>query len=344
MTAISPYEVLSSGVCPWLRAPLCKLEAAQDGGRLAHGWLFAGPRGIGKINLALTSARRLLEGSNRQLESLRADQAAAAMAERHVPADHHPDLHWLFPESGRRTLTVDQIRAAINALVLTSHAGHGKVLVLETADAMTASAANALLKTLEEPSTRTYLLLISHQPGRLPATIRSRCQSLAVPCPPAAETVAWLRESDTGAGTVDWEMLVTLAQGAPFRAIAFRDSDYVNKNKYLSKQIKLLYENKIDPQKIADEWLKGDIELSLSWLSTRLQAVIRARLAPGSTVHGSGLETEESSDAWQRWTTRFLFQQLQNAELLLRQIGGGINVDLATRSLLLEFQSGGGRR
>ena len=183
---------------------------------MAHGWLFAGPRGIGKINLALTSARRLLEGSNRQLQSLRADQAAAAMAERHVPADHHPDLHWLFPESGPRTLTVDQIRAAINALFLTSHAGHGKG----------ACAGN---RRRDDGVRRQRL---AENPGRakypdlsaadFPPAWTATCddsQPVAVACRavPARgrETVAWLRESDTGAGTVDWEMLVTLAQGAP---------------------------------------------------------------------------------------------------------------------------------
>ena len=344
MTAVSPWEVLGNGVCPWLQAPLGKLEAAQGDGRLAHGWLLAGPQGTGKINLALAAARRLLEGSNDSVKNLGADEAAAGMAERHLPADHHPDLHWLFPESGRRTVTVDQIREATRALSLTSLAGQAKVLVLETADAMTASAANALLKTLEEPSARTYLLLISHQPGRLPATIRSRCQSLAVQCPSAADAVAWLRDSDAGAGAAEWQTLLALAQGSPFRAITFKERDFLKKNKYLQEQFKLIYEYGIDPQKVADEWLKEDIELALDWLEARLQAMIRARLAPHKAISDGRRETEESGDAWRRWGTLFLFQQLQKVELLLRQLGGGINVDLATRSLLLEFQSQGGRQ
>ncbi len=344
MTTMSPYETLSTGVCPWLHAPLGKLEAAHGGGRMAHGWLLAGSKGTGKINLALAAARRLLEGSNRPVKSLGADEAAVAMAERHVPADHHPDLHWLFPESGRRTLAVDQIREATRALSLTSLAGQAKVLVLETADAMTTSAANALLKTLEEPSAKTYLLLISHQPGRLPATVRSRCQSLAVQRPPAADTVAWLGASKSEARAADWATLVVLAEGSPFRAIAFNDGDFINKNKYLQKQFKLISENRIDPQKVADEWLKGDIELALGWLTARLHAVIRMRLAPDTAAGDASLGAEESGDAWQRWTTRFLFEQLQNVELLLRRLGGGINVDLATRALLLEFESRGGRR
>ena len=216
--------------------------------------------------------------------------------------------------------------------------------MLETADAMTASAANALLKTLEEPSARTYLLLISHQPGRLPATIRSRCQSLAVQCPSAADAVAWLRIAMPGQARLSGRHFWPWLRDLRFEPLPLRERDLLKKNKYLQEQFKLIYEYGIDPQKVADEWLKEDIELALDWLEARLQAMIRARLAPDKAIPDGKRETEESGDAWRRWGTLFLFQQLQKVELLLRQLGGGINVDLATRSLLLEFQSQGGRQ
>ena len=340
---VSTYETLSKGICPWLQAPLEQLEAAHRDGRLGHGWLLAGPRGVGKINLALTAARRLLEGTDGAVRLLGAEEAAAAMAERHEPADHHPDLHWLFPEPKRRTLTVDQIREATRVLSLTSLTSQAKVLVLEPADAMTAAAANALLKTLEEPSADTYLLLVSHQPGRLPATIRSRCQSLAVRCPPVAESAAWLRDSEKKPAAVDWMALLDAAQGRPFRAIGFQRSKFVNIYKELDDKLYGISTNRIDPQTVADEWLAGDIEATLSWLSARLQSIIRARLAP-EDASGGDSTVNGLTDAWKPLRTRFLFQQLQNAELLLGQLGGGINVELAVRALLLGFQPKGERR
>ncbi len=339
----SPYEILSSGICPWLQAPLSQLEAAHGAGRLAHGWLLAGPRGAGKINLALVAARRLLEGSRGDVTPLMANEAATAMVRRHEPADHHPDLHWVFPEPKRNTLTVEQIREAAQALSLTSLTGQAKVLVLEPADAMTTAAANALLKTLEEPSADTYLLLISHQPGRLPATIRSRCQSLPVRCPPVAEALAWLDGAEKGQEGVDWMPLLDAARGVPFRAIDWKKSGFYNVYKELETTFHGISTNRVDPQSVADQWLAGDIEAALIWLSTRLQAVIRARLAPAG-VEDSKLVHGELWDAWEPLPTQFLFKQLENVELLLGQLGGGINVELAVRALLPGFRPEGGHR
>ena len=318
-----------------------QFEAAHQDGRLGHGWLLAGPQGVGKINLALAVARRLLEGTGGTVRQLEAEEAATAMFERHEPADRHPDLHWIFPELKRHTVTVEQIRGATRALSLTSLTAQAKVLVVEPADAMTLAAANALLKTLEEPSADTYLLLISHQPGKLPATIRSRCQSLPVRCPPFAESIAWL--SGTGKEAVDWMALLNAAQGLPFRAISLEGSNFFNSYKELENKLYDISIDRIDPQKIADEWLAGDIEATLDWLSARLQSAIRARLTAEGAVgeHPSGSELME---AWKPLRTRFLFQQLQKVELLLGQFGGGINVELAVRALLPGFRPKGERR
>ena len=336
----SPYETLSNGICPWLQAPLTQLEAAHAAGRLGHGWLLAGPRGVGKINLALVAARRLLQGLDGDVALLQADGAATAMDRRHEPADRHPDLHWVFPEPKRNTLTVEQIREATQALSLTSLTAQAKVLILEPADAMTIAAANALLKTLEEPSADTYLLLISHQPGRLPATIRSRCQSLPVRCPPVAEALAWLKGDGKDSEGADWIPLLDAARGAPFRAIGYRGSSFYNVYRELEDTFHDISTSRIDPQSVADQWLAGDIEAALSWLSTRLQSVIRARLAPESVSDGE-LASSGLRDAWKALPTPFLFKQLENVELLLGQLGGGINVELAVRALLPGFQPEG---
>ena len=336
----SPYEILSSGICPWLQTSLVQLEAAHEAGRLGHGWLLAGPRGVGKINLALVAARRLLEGSGGDAAALQAGEAATAMLRRHEPADRHPDLHWVFPEPKRNTLTVEQIRDATQALSLTSLTASAKVLVLEPADAMTTAAANALLKTLEEPSADTYLLLISHQPGRLPATIRSRCQSLPVRCPPVAEALVWLDGGGNSQEGVDWMPLLDAARGAPFRAIDWQNSGFYNVYRELETTFHDISTNRLDPQAVADQWLSGDIRAALNWLSTRLQSVIRARLAPDS-VDGRKLASDELRDAWKPLTTQFLFEQLENVELLLGQLGGGINVELAVRALLPGFRPEG---
>ena len=114
------------------------------------------------------------------------------MTTRHDPTDHHPDLHWVFPEPKKRSISVDQIRETADALMLTSLYGQAKIVIIEPAEALTPGAANALLKTLEEPTRDTYLFLVCHQAGHLPATIRSRCQTLSLPQPPLESSLNWL--------------------------------------------------------------------------------------------------------------------------------------------------------
>jgi len=341
MTSVS-HQSLATKICPWLLEPLEQLERARSEGRFAHGWLLAGPEGIGKINLALVAAHRLLHPQAARPQPLGPAEGARAMAVRHEPSDHHPDLHWIFPEADRRTVSVDQIRETTGSLTLTSMEGP-KVVILEPADAMTTAAANALLKTLEEPTARTYLLLLTHQPGRLPATIRSRCQYLPVPRPGMGEALGWLRRSETEATESEWSQLLALAEGAPFRAMAFQDNNYTCKNKEFERQFELISNSRLDPQTVADQWLKDDLELALSWLAAHLRWVIRARMAPEASNPITDLKLDRLHNAWQVPTLRTLFQRLERTEALLRQLGGGINADLATRALLLGFQDQRGR-
>ena len=179
----TPLETLGTRLCPWLFPALERLQAARRAERLGHAWLIAGPPGVGKLNLAFVAARQLLHGNPAEPAPLGPKEAVEALASRYEPADHHADLHWLHPEEGKSTISVEQIRATIDALSLTSHGGNAKVVVIEPADAMTLAAANSLLKTLEQPSGDAYLFLLSAQPDRLPPTIRSRCASSPGPTP-----------------------------------------------------------------------------------------------------------------------------------------------------------------
>src|SRR4029079_1337610 len=91
-------ETLQRSLCPWLKGALNRLETAYAAQRLGHAWLIGGPAGSGKLNLGLVFARRLLErGAKQELPDLGAEEAVAAYADRHTPADHQPALHWLFP-------------------------------------------------------------------------------------------------------------------------------------------------------------------------------------------------------------------------------------------------------
>lgn len=160
---------------PWLTAPLARLLAVHDAGRLPHALLIRAGVGWGEAMLADRLALALIG---------RPEAASARTLA-------HPDLKWVEPEGS--VIKVDDIRAVGTFAVGTRQSAPCKVVVVESADLMNPSAANALLKTLEEPPADTYLLLATSRPSRLPATIVSRCQVVTIPRDAAAAR-AWLLE------------------------------------------------------------------------------------------------------------------------------------------------------
>ncbi len=210
------------------------------GNRPPHGWLFAGNQGLGKASLARQLGARLLA-------------EAAGLAERSgdapLPEDHatmrliearsHPDFKWverevwmkgqkdrLIPYDERKTgdepsrsIRVVQIRWLGAALALAPSLSSRRIIVIDAADDMEANASNALLKMLEEPPTGTIFILISHAPGRLLPTIRSRCRNLSFSGLSDDVMASVLRSRIAGATPAELAALVAIGQGSPGRAI-----------------------------------------------------------------------------------------------------------------------------
>lgn len=166
---------------------------AFNSGRLHHGWLLSGPRGVGKATLAWRIARFLLATPEADEGGLFSDVAPAPDS-LDVPVDHpisrrllagsDPGLYHITRRVNEKTgrlrdrIVAEDVRDLNRFLQLSATDGGRRVVIIDTADEMNPQAANALLKMLEEPPARTTLLLISHQPARLLPTIRSRCRDL----------------------------------------------------------------------------------------------------------------------------------------------------------------------
>ena len=210
--------------------------AAWRSGRMPHAWLIGGPRGVGKATLAYRFARFALAGGGEAADGLFGASAIDTLAIapshpvfRRVAAGGHADLstveRQINPDTKklRGEIVVDDVRDVGRFLHLTPVEGGWRVVIVDAADEMNPNAANALLKVLEEPPRQALLLLVSHAPGRLLATIRSRCRRLALP-PLASGHVAglldrfWpeLASDDRGA-------LVALADGSIGRALELAD-------------------------------------------------------------------------------------------------------------------------
>lgn len=202
---------------PWQRDARSTLMRGRA--RDHHAWLLHGPPGLGKRILSVHLAQDLL------CESPAADGLACGSCDgcRYVAAGSHPDLRlvepWRIEADGSRAplqeIGIDAIRDLTAFTQVTSHRRGAKVAVVIPAERLTHEAANALLKTLEEPPTGTKLLLVSHQPGRLLATVASRCLRIAAPRPAAQDALAWLASRGVRRG----EAAMALAAGAPLLAL-----------------------------------------------------------------------------------------------------------------------------
>lgn len=207
-----------------------RLRAMRRDDTLSHGWIIAGPKGAGKATLAYRIARGLLDP-----QALANDNdfeiSGDARVFRLVAASAHPDLFvaeriWDEKKSKYQSeITVETIRRLISFMNRTAAGGGDRVAIIDSADDMNRNAANALLKVLEEPPAKTTLLLLSAAPGRLVATIRSRCRRIELAPLADAEVEALLIEE--GVASDEAQTLAPIARGRPGYALTLAAGDGV---------------------------------------------------------------------------------------------------------------------
>ena len=209
-----------------------QFRKAWDSGAMHHAWLLAGPRGVGKATFARAAALRILSeaaGPRFDLEGLGApeDHPIARL----IAAGSHPDMRWLNrleKEKGEglaRDITVKQVRGLGEFMGMTSALSPWRVAVIDSMDEMNKEASNALLKMLEEPPPNTLFLLVSHAPGRLLPTIRSRCRRLRFEALADDAMASILAQELPEISDSEREKLIPLANGSVGRAMAFASLD-----------------------------------------------------------------------------------------------------------------------
>ena len=203
--AIRGHEAVCAGL---------RLAASRE--RLAHGLLFAGPEGVGKRAVATALAAWM------QCAEPGADDACGACAGcRQVAVGTHPDVVTVAVPAGKKDIGIDRVRELKRFALLQPVQGRAKVAIIDDAPALTIAAQNALLKTLEEPPQRSFVILVAANADALLATVRSRCRRVRFGPLTSAEVIDVLtRDHDVAAATA--EPLACLAEGSPGRALLLR--------------------------------------------------------------------------------------------------------------------------
>ncbi|MGI9212512.1 MAG: DNA polymerase III subunit delta' [Methylococcaceae bacterium] len=243
---------------PWLLPQWSWLLSSQAAARIPPALLLHGPSGTGKTALASLWARQLL-----------CRQADANTPCGHCPScqlfavGNHPDYTRVEPAEPGKAIGIDAIRQLINKLSLKPQYNGYRVVVIEPAHQLNVNAANALLKTLEEPAPYTLIVLISSAPQKIPVTVLSRCQKLAIPKPAPEQTLTWLAAQGVKQNPA---LLLDMARGSPLLAVSLDGTDRLAQREQIIQGLIDVKTMGQDPLQLANQWEPLFSEDVIEWI------------------------------------------------------------------------------
>ncbi|SFW31472.1 DNA polymerase III subunit delta' [Luteibacter sp. UNCMF366Tsu5.1] len=278
---------------PWHADAWARLQARRERDALPHALLLAGPAGLGKRDFLAAFVKGLL--CQRPVDGVACGTCRSCEL---VAAGTHPDLIGLsfgLRKDGvtRSEIVVDQIRDLSQRLSMASQFGGWQVVTIDPADAMNAAAANALLKTLEEPTPATLLVLLADEPARLPATIRSRCQRIDFLPPSRAVALDWLRAQ----GVTDAPAALDAAGGNPGMARTWATDGALKQRGEVRHDLKALAAGRGDAMEVVKRWQAADPARYLWFAAQTAADELRARASGQALPLDSQLD-DEGLDGW----------------------------------------------
>ncbi len=308
---------------PWQQTSWQRLLDQHQSQKLPHALMLAGQKGIGKSCLARALAQFLLCLSPRS--GLACGECRSCLLNK---ANTHPDMKLIGPEEVGKAVKIDQIRALADFVSKTSQQGGYKVAIIEPAEAMNINAANALLKSLEEPSGNTLLILVSHVPSTVMATVRSRCQLLTLLTPATDQALPWLSAmvEDGDAAT-----LLQFADGAPLTALGLLEGDGLEQRREFQSCMVTIALGQSSPLDAAKKWLDSDTVELMNWLIAWTHT-LACHLGAGDVERGQ-LPDEALTPLVKGLDPVLLYRYLDKIMVSKRQLLSGANPN---KQLLLE--------
>ncbi len=259
---------------PWLEPADAEFSERFKDDRLPHALLLHGPRDTGKTELAISFIASILCLENRH------PACGACRSCQLLQTGAHPDRHVITfeenPKTGvmRKELVVSQVRKLISSLNLTNTISKRKAALIHPVEAANRSAVNALLKTLEEPPGETVLVLVSHDSGHLPATIRSRCQNLQVRPAASQGAIEWLC-TEVGVSTAEAETALRAAAGSPLKASRMIGDGSIENYRRVISILEDLHTRSSGSAAAVAALAEVDPELLWSWISLHAAEVLK---------------------------------------------------------------------
>lgn len=280
---------------PWHAEHWARLQARRDRGALPHALLLCGPAGLGKRDFMRRFVRGLL--CEQSVDGEACGRCRSCLL---LDAGTHPDLVTLsfgLRKDGvqRSDIVVDQIRDLSARLAMASQFGGWQVACIDPADAMNTAAANALLKTLEEPSANTLLLLVADAPWRMPQTIRSRCQRIEFQLPSRETALTWLQAENVK----DAAAALDAAGGNPGMAKAWMEEGALVRRQEVRKDLAALAAGRGEAMDVVRRWLDNEPGQRLWFAAQAAADEARARAAGAAGPLASQLD-QEALDDWYR--------------------------------------------
>ncbi|MGV6826480.1 MAG: hypothetical protein ACWA5Q_05845 [bacterium] len=313
---------------PWLSDPWDRLHRMYEDSRVPHALLLAGGAGVGKSRLAHEFAALLL------CETPMQGQPCGQCKSCHqLEAGTNPGLGVIAPEAPGKQLKVEAIRTFINGATLAVNPGQYRVSIFEHADQMNSAAANALLKTLEEPVPGMVIILLVEASNRLPATILSRCQTLRVASPPRESAVSWLQ----GRGVDNAGMAIRMAGGGPMRVLNMDQSEaQLSAYMGLLESFLGVAEQRNDPLSIAEPILKDlDVQSILGFLMEWNEVLIRYRVDPSHQEMGFGAQEQRLKTLLKRLDLERLYRFKDRVVRAMLQLSNNASPQLLLDDLLI---------
>lgn len=276
---------VSLSIYPWQKELWSQILKREQNQRMPHALLFAGPEEIGKQAFAEHLANYMV------CRKKGIHPCGGCKDCLLFQAGTHPDVMHVMPEDKHRQIRIQQVRNIVDFLACRSNQGGYRVVIVCPAEDMNMYAANALLKSLEEPGDNTLIVLVSQRPESLLPTIRSRCQQVSFSLPPSLLAMEWLNDRLSDRESAASALM--MAQGRPLAALRYVRDHQSEKWALLEQGLKAILRCEKSLAEVSESWKSLDLVFVLQWLIQRVASMVRYKMTGDVSYLQVACQSEE---------------------------------------------------